>query len=64
MGMQVGWLCFLFQLCKCDPNGFQLPLLYETQVLYQQHFKRKKWHFSTITSFPPMNFETKEKEIF
>jgi hypothetical protein len=41
-------------MCECDPNGFQLPLLYETQVLDQQHFKRKKWHFSTITSFPPM----------
>jgi hypothetical protein len=50
-------------MCEGDPNGFQLPLLYETQVLDQQYFKRKKkWHFSTITSFPPN--ETKEKEIF
>jgi hypothetical protein len=43
MGMQVGWLCFFFQkMCECDPSGFQLPLLYETQVFDQQHFKRKK----------------------
>jgi hypothetical protein len=29
-------------MCEGDPNGFQLPLLYETQVLDQQYFKRKK----------------------
>jgi hypothetical protein len=57
MGMQswVGFV-FFFQMCECDPNGFQLPLLYETQVFDQQLFKRKKMVFLHYYKLPSNGF--------